>query len=99
LELLRGSHTAGTTYEFGGPQVYSFKALLELLLTALERQRILLPIPFPLAELQAAVLELLPKEHLLYRGSRCQAVASLISASDNEHTSDRNQSAAAPGAF
>jgi uncharacterized protein YbjT (DUF2867 family) len=64
LELLGHSDTAGTTYEFGGPQVYSFKALLELLLTALERQRILLPIPFPLAELQAAVLELLPNPPL-----------------------------------
>src|SRR5215469_16571390 len=30
LELLRRSDTAGKTYEFGGPRVYSFKALLEL---------------------------------------------------------------------
>jgi NADH dehydrogenase len=64
LELLRRSDTAGKTYEFGGPQMYSFKALLELLLAALKRQRILLPIPFPLAELQAAVLELLPNPPL-----------------------------------
>jgi uncharacterized protein YbjT (DUF2867 family) len=35
LKLLRRPETAGKTYEFGGPQVYSFKALLELLLTAL----------------------------------------------------------------
>jgi NADH dehydrogenase len=41
LELLKRSETAGKTYEFGGPQVYSFKALLELLLAALNRQRIL----------------------------------------------------------
>jgi len=58
--LLKRSDTAGKTYEFGGPRVYSFKALLELLLTALNRQRILLPIPFALAEMQAGLLELLP---------------------------------------
>ena len=34
LELFKRSDTAGRTYEFGGPQVYSFKALLELLLAA-----------------------------------------------------------------
>jgi uncharacterized protein YbjT (DUF2867 family) len=64
LELLRRSDTAGETYEFGGPQVYSFKALLELLLAALNRQRILLPIPFAMAEIQAGLLELLPNPPL-----------------------------------
>jgi uncharacterized protein YbjT (DUF2867 family) len=64
LELLRRSDTAGKTYEFGGPQVYSFKALLELLLAALNRHRILLPIPFSVAEMQAGLLELLPNPPL-----------------------------------
>jgi uncharacterized protein YbjT (DUF2867 family) len=64
LELLKRSDTAGKTYEFGGPQVYSFKVLLELLLTALNRQRVLIPIPFALAEMQAGLLELLPNPPL-----------------------------------
>ena len=64
LELLRRSDTAGKSYEFGGPQVYSFKGLLELLLAALNRQRILLPIPFALAEMQAGLLELFPNPPL-----------------------------------
>jgi NADH dehydrogenase len=64
LELLRRSETAGKTHEFGGPRVYSFKELLQLLLTALNRQRVLLPIPFALAEIQAGLLELLPNPPL-----------------------------------
>ena len=64
LELLKRSDTAAKTYEFGGPQVYSFKALLELLMTALNRQRVLLPIPFVLAEMHAGLLELLPNPPL-----------------------------------
>jgi NADH dehydrogenase len=64
LELLKRPETAGKTYEFGGPQVYSFKVLLELLLTALNRQRILIPIPFALAEMQAGLLEWLPNPPL-----------------------------------
>jgi uncharacterized protein YbjT (DUF2867 family) len=64
LELLKRPETVGKTYEFGGPEVYSFKALLELLLTALNRQRVLIPIPFALGEMQAGLLELLPNPPL-----------------------------------
>ena len=64
LALLRRSDTAGKTYEFGGPQIYSFKVLLELLLTAMNRQRVLIPIPFALAEMQAGLLELFPNPPL-----------------------------------
>jgi uncharacterized protein YbjT (DUF2867 family) len=60
LELLKRPETAGKTYEFGGPQVYSFKVLLELLMTALEQRRVFIPIPFALADIQAAFFELLP---------------------------------------
>jgi NADH dehydrogenase len=38
--------------------------LLELLLTALNRQRILIPIPFALAEMQAGLLEFFPNSPL-----------------------------------
>ena len=63
-ELLKRSDTAGQTYEFGGPQVYSFKALQKLLMSALSMQRLFIPIPFTLAEMQARFLELLPNPPL-----------------------------------
>ena len=50
----------GKTYELGGPRVYTFKELMELLLHEIRRHRVLLPLPFSLANLQAAMLELLP---------------------------------------
>jgi len=64
LDLLERSDTAGQTLRIGGPQVYRFKALLEFLLTALSRRRLLIPIPFTLAEMQARLLELLPNPPL-----------------------------------
>ncbi len=51
---------AGRTYELGGPHVYSFKELMELLLRQIHRRRLLVPWPFALAELQAIFFELLP---------------------------------------
>jgi uncharacterized protein YbjT (DUF2867 family) len=52
---------AGKIYELAGPRVYSFKELMELLLADIGRRRLLLPIPWGLARLQAAVLGLLPR--------------------------------------
>jgi NADH dehydrogenase len=51
---------AGRTYELGGPHVYTFKELMELLLRQIHRRRLLVPWPFALAELQAFFFELLP---------------------------------------
>ena len=41
--------TAGQTYELGGPGVYSFKALMTLMLREIGRERLLVPVPFPFA--------------------------------------------------
>jgi uncharacterized protein YbjT (DUF2867 family) len=56
-----GALKPGTTYEFGGPNAYTFKALMEFVLATVERRRLLLPIPFGLMKAQAAVLQFLPK--------------------------------------
>ena len=50
----------GKTYELGGPRVYTFRQLIEIVLRQTRRQRLLLAIPFGLAELQASFLELVP---------------------------------------
>ena len=57
----------GRTYELGGPRVYSFKELMELLLETIGRRRFLVPLPFGAARLQASVLERLPGPPLLTR--------------------------------
>ena len=50
----------GKTYELGGPAVYSFKALMEIMLAQIGRRRLLLPLPFEIAEWQGGLLERLP---------------------------------------
>lgn len=60
VKVVKRGDTAGRTYEFGGPDVYTFRELLELLLATIGWRRVLLPVPFPLAESLAAILELLP---------------------------------------
>ena len=43
--------TSGKTYELGGPTVYSFRQLMELMLSEIDRRRFLAPLPFPAAGL------------------------------------------------
>jgi uncharacterized protein YbjT (DUF2867 family) len=55
-----GNAKAGTIYEIGGPEARTFKQLMEYVLEVTERRRLLIPLPFPLAKLQAAFLQYLP---------------------------------------
>jgi uncharacterized protein YbjT (DUF2867 family) len=59
-----GDVAAGTTYELGGPEVKTFRELLEFVLATIERRRLFVPLPFPLATLQATFLQFLPKPPL-----------------------------------
>jgi len=55
-----GQARNGATYELGGPAVRTFKELLEYVLEVTERRRMLIPLPFALAKLQATFLQYLP---------------------------------------
>ena len=52
------------TYEFGGPEALTYKALLKMIARRLGLRRMLLPVPFPLWRLLAAVAEWLPNPPL-----------------------------------
>jgi len=59
-----GNAKPGTTYEIGGPEVRTFKQLMEYVLAVAQRRRLLVPLPFALAKLQARFLQYLPKPPL-----------------------------------
>eukprot|EP00742_Colponemidia_sp_Colp-10_P011022 GILJ01012186.1.p1 GENE.GILJ01012186.1~~GILJ01012186.1.p1 ORF type:complete len:318 (+),score=46.26 GILJ01012186.1:70-1023(+) len=52
--------TQGKTYELGGPHIYTFKQIMELVLKYTGRKRLLIPIPWPIAQIQGAILGCLP---------------------------------------
>jgi uncharacterized protein YbjT (DUF2867 family) len=55
-----GRSKAGAIYELGGPDVRTFRELMDFVLATIERRRLLLPMPFAAMKLQAAFLQLLP---------------------------------------
>ena len=50
-KLVSLPEAAGGTFELGGPTVYSFRQLMELMLSEIDRRRFLAPLPFPAAGL------------------------------------------------
>jgi NADH dehydrogenase len=55
-----GAANGGAIYELGGPEVKTFRELMEYVLAVIERRRLLVPLPFGLAKLQAMVLQFMP---------------------------------------
>ncbi len=64
VEAVDGRTVPGATYELGGPAVKTFKEILQFVLATIGRERLLLPLPYALAEMQAWFLQFLPKPPL-----------------------------------
>ena len=67
-DAVDGKLKAGTVYELGGPEVRTFKELMQFMLRTIERRRLLVPLPFFAAKLQAMVLQFAPSPLTLTPG-------------------------------
>ena len=56
-----GDLRPATIYELGGPDVRTFKELMQYVLVVTQRRRLLVPVPFAVMKLQAMILQFLPK--------------------------------------
>ena len=61
MAVLEKEKINNNIYELGGPQTFTFKELMEILLKQIKKKRFLVPIPFSFAKFQAKILQLLPK--------------------------------------
>lgn len=48
----------GQVFELGGPSVYTFRELMDYILKTIDRQRLLIPVPFPIAALMGLAGEM-----------------------------------------
>ena len=59
-DAVEGKAQPGAVYELGGPDVLTLRQVQEYVLKTIERRRLLVPLPFGLAKLKAAVLQFAP---------------------------------------
>ena len=62
--ILTDPRTVGRTYELAGPGVYTLRELVRMTLHFMRKRRLLIPLPFAVAEIQARLFELLPNPPL-----------------------------------
>ncbi len=60
VKALELNNSEPKIYELGGPENYSFKELMEILLTEIKKKRFLMPIPFGIAKFQSYFLQMMP---------------------------------------
>jgi uncharacterized protein YbjT (DUF2867 family) len=60
-----GQAKAGATYELGGPEALTMREIIRFILKTIDRERILLPLSFGLANLQAQLLQFAPGDFKL----------------------------------
>lgn len=56
-----GAAKPGMTYELGGPDVLTFRQIMEYILKVTERWRLLVPLPYSVGRLMGFFMQLLPK--------------------------------------
>jgi NADH dehydrogenase len=78
-DTIDGKAKTGTVYELGGPEIKTLRECLELVLAEIERNRLLVPVPWPFASAAAAVLQLLPKPLLTLDQVRQLRVDNVVS--------------------
>jgi uncharacterized protein YbjT (DUF2867 family) len=59
-DAVDGKAKSGATYELGGPEVLTMREIMEIILATTGRNRMLVPLPFGLAKLNAAFLQFAP---------------------------------------
>jgi len=62
--ILTDPGSVGRTYELAGPGVYTLRELVRMTLGLMGKRRLLVPVPFAAAEIQARLFELLPNPPL-----------------------------------
>jgi NADH dehydrogenase len=64
-DAVDGKTRSGAPYELGGPEVLTMREIMEIILDVTERRRMLMPLPFGLAKLQAMFLQFAPGDFKL----------------------------------
>ena len=61
VALIEKEELNNNIFELGGPEIFTFKELMEILLKQINKKRFLISIPFALAKYKAKLAQLLPK--------------------------------------
>jgi len=74
----------GKIYEIGGPKIISFGDMVKSILKTINKKRLVVPMPMPLAKIQSTITDLLPFPPILTR-DQCQILSEADNVVSNNH--------------
>ena len=74
----------GKIYEIGGPKIISFGDMVKSILKTINKKRLVVPLPMPLAKIQSTITDLLPFPPILTR-DQCQILSEADNVVSNNH--------------
>ena len=74
----------GKIYEIGGPKIISFGDMVKSILKTINKKRLVVPLPMPLAKIQSTITDLLPFPPILTR-DQCQILSEADNIVSNNH--------------
>ncbi len=74
----------GKIYEIGGPKIISFGDMVKSILKTINKKRLVVPMPMPIAKIQSAITDLLPFPPILTK-DQCQILSEADNIVSNNH--------------
>ena len=78
VQAIETKNNEGKIYEIGGPQIISFGDMVKSILKTINKKRLVIPMPMPLAKIQSTITDLLPFPPILTK-DQCE----ILSEADN----------------
>ena len=78
LKVIDSKNNEGKIYEIGGPKIISFGDMVKSILSTINKKRLVVEMPMPIAKIQSSITDLLPLPPILTR-DQCE----ILSEADN----------------
>ena len=78
LKSIETKNNSGKIYEIGGPKIISFGEMVKSIMRTIDKKKLVIEMPMPLAKIQSTILSMLPLPPILTR-DQCE----ILSEADN----------------
>tara|TARA_Y100001970_G_C14193269_1_gene836612 strand:- start:246 stop:1205 length:960 start_codon:yes stop_codon:yes gene_type:complete len=84
MNIIEVKDNFGKIYEIGGPKILSFKEMIQSIMKAIGKKRLIVEMPMPLAKIQSTITDLLPFPPILTR-DQCEILSEQDNVVSNNH--------------
>ena len=86
VQSINEKNNEGKIYELGGPKIISFGSMVKSILSTINKKRLVISMPMPLAKIQSSITDLLPFPPILTR-DQCEILTEADNVVSNKHLS------------